>query len=597
MTLSRRNLAAGLLGATLALLPFPPARAAEPRVAADLVPADAVFFLTLPDPGRSATAWRSTDLFRLWAEPEVQAFLERPLAKVPPNPALLGVLASLDRLEIHDAFAAVVRLEEAGDAPPHLLAGLRFRPDRRAELDALLEAPKAKLRTSFPEGRAETLDHRGQPVEIFRTGRAEDLLASATRPDLGWYLLSNDLGALRAALDRLDNNPDASPGLAADADFRAVRARMPAGVEALTFGRPQPLVERVLRVAERAGATPDFTPEQREQLKKQRAFGASTAFEAGGKIRDTLFVLAPEDRAGTTPAGLSFSTLPLAVAGDTLFYATTRLGLADNSKGPPPAWVNAALGMIGGDVAGFRAAFGDDLTAWVEWSAPTPGDSAPAASFTAALPVRDRAVATSFFEKLLAHPPENARWEKTPGVPGTHTLRTEDANRAAPTLALGERHLFLGLQPEGVTRALARERTAPAAPLSGSEPFRAARALVGTPDGAFAFLDARGLFERAYAAARPMVAMGAVFVPGFSDYVDADRLPAAETLARHLAPVALSQRRVEDGVILESAGPLSLPQIAGLAGAAAAAGGYLRHGHNAPPAGGKNAPGASGDGR
>ena len=62
------------------LLPIT-ARAAS--TAADLAPAESVAFLALPDPIHTTEAWRGTELFKLWNEPEVRTFLERSLARVP----------------------------------------------------------------------------------------------------------------------------------------------------------------------------------------------------------------------------------------------------------------------------------------------------------------------------------------------------------------------------------------------------------------------------------------------------------------------------------------------------------------------------------
>ena len=98
-----------------------------------------------------------------------------------------------------------------------------------------------------------------------------------------------------------------------------------------------------------------------------------------------------------------------------------------------------------------------------------------------------------------------------------------------------------------------------------SESYRAATAGAGpTPDLSFDYLDWRRLFERAYAAARPMLAVSALVMPKVTEFVDVDHLPAAATISRHLAPATLTQRGTSDGVLLESTGTLPLTQAAGL---------------------------------
>lgn len=579
-------------------------RAAGVRTAADCVPAESPLFLSLPDPGHTATAWHVTELYRLWSEPEVRAFFEKPLSRLPPTPAVTESLVHLGALETHDAFLALTRFNVEAKAPPTLLAGFGFRPDRRGELDALLTAPKAKLRAEFPEGRAETADHRGHALEIFRTGRGDDLLASSTGAD-GWYLVANDLDNLKAALDRLDAVAGATPALGSEPDFRAVRARMPARVETLIFARPVPLAEGGARLAGQSGLDA-LSPEQREALRRTRALGAATTLEGNGLIRDTVFALTTPEAARAAGAGapvFTMPTLPLVSATDAVFYGSALLLTPENTP-----TVARGLAERGLTLEGFRAAFGEEAGIWADWPGGDADAPVPSAAFALALPVRDRAAASTLLEKLLTGPlpGTDAHWEKSPGTPDAYTLVGRDVTSLTPSLVLGERNLFFGLQPEATARAAKRETSVPGAgnptSLGSTEAFRAAGALVGRPDTTFAFLDTRRLFERAYTALRPMAAVGALVFPQAGQFVDVDKLPPTEAIARHLSPVALSQHRTEDGVVLESVGPLTLPQIAGLIVTGAVAGTLSKHsfGHHSPaspPAQKTPVPGASGTGR
>jgi hypothetical protein len=69
-----------------------------------------------------------------------------------------------------------------------------------------------------------------------------------------------------------------------------------------------------------------------------------------------------------------------------------------------------------------------------------------------------------------------------------------------------------------------------------------------------------------------MLFMSAAFLPGINDTVDLNKLPPAEIIAKHLSPIAMSQRYDEDGYVAESIGPVTIYQaIAGLGGLASAA--------------------------
>ena len=77
---------------------------------------------------------------------------------------------------------------------------------------------------------------------------------------------------------------------------------------------------------------------------------------------------------------------------------------------------------------------------------------------------------------------------------------------------------------------------------------------------------------RAYTALRPVILFGAQVMPGAADMIDTGKLPQTETIARHLPPVILSQQRLEDGVFLESSGPVTVSELAVAAAAGAAIG-------------------------
>jgi len=58
------------------------------------------------------------------------------------------------------------------------------------------------------------------------------------------------------------------------------------------------------------------------------------------------------------------------------------------------------------------------------------------------------------------------------------------------------------------------------------------------------------------------VLLGAAFMPGVNEYVDLDKFPATEVIAKHLSPIVSSQRYDRDGYVAESVGPVTLNQAA-----------------------------------
>lgn len=111
-----------------------------------------------------------------------------------------------------------------------------------------------------------------------------------------------------------------------------------------------------------------------------------------------------------------------------------------------------------------------------------------------------------------------------------------------------------------------------ASQLASAPAFKAAEALVPKATQSFAFVDSALLYTRLDAALRPMLIMGAAFVPGIADAVDLGKLPAPELITKHLSPIVMSQVYQSDGYVTESVGPVSIYQAAfGIAAASGAA--------------------------
>jgi hypothetical protein len=109
--------------------------------------------------------------------------------------------------------------------------------------------------------------------------------------------------------------------------------------------------------------------------------------------------------------------------------------------------------------------------------------------------------------------------------------------------------------------------------LAASKKFLNAERAVPTAKQAFAYIDPALIYTRVDATLRPMLFMGAAFLPGIADTVDLNKLPAPEIITEHLSPIVMSQSYDGDGYIAESVGPVTVYQtivgVGGLSGAAA----------------------------
>ena len=82
------------------------------------------------------------------------------------------------------------------------------------------------------------------------------------------------------------------------------------------------------------------------------------------------------------------------------------------------------------------------------------------------------------------------------------------------------------------------------------------------PTNFFAYVDTALLYSRLDATLRPMLLMGAAFMPTMNNYIDVSKLPSPEVITKHLSPIVSSQRYERDGYMAESVGPVTLNQAA-----------------------------------
>ena len=247
----------------------------RPR-AAELAPAETILFAQLPDVWRSALRWKETALCQLWSEPEMQAFLEKPLLQAPYLADLAARYERIERTALREAFVAVTALD---GATVKGVAGICF-AGRSADAEALMADARGFLQ--WP--------------------------AHAKRG--GWAFIASDAALLQAVLERCEEKSGAS--LAGNDVFQASCAPLPADGDALLFALPEALPAA-----------------QGKWFATVRALAAGTRCE-GAVLRDTVFFLGP----GPAEAPLARNSMALSARDTLLYYATT---LPDRPAAP--AWL------------------------------------------------------------------------------------------------------------------------------------------------------------------------------------------------------------------------------------------------------------------
>ena len=314
--------------------------------------------------------------------------------------------------------------------------------------------------------------------------------------------------------------------------------------------------------------------DQLQRLKQVRTVATTFGFDHG-KMRETDFVAMPR-----MSAEEKLERRMLAVAGaNTFFYSASRVHWPENmlsQSAPAPSGVPAALqeltaalkarGIAGSDL---REAFGEELEIVGDW----PADSRwPALQAT--LPVKDAALARKIVEALTSVEIAEASWMRSERN-GATLYSAQPFGGVVPlhlAIAVSEQMMFAGSDAAAIEAALTRT-TSPADGLEKSAVFRDATKQVPTGESAFNYVDTRFFFERAEAAMRPLLLMGAAFSPVLGKNLDPAKFPPPEAISKHLSPIVMAQRYSDEGYVTESIGPVTFRQAT--IGLAAAMGGLF----------------------
>ncbi len=545
-------------------------KAAGPSIhPADLLPSDCIAFAEIPDVPHSGERFQQTAIYQLWQEPQMQAFLEKPKAKVPWLADFQSHLDLLQKLKPQHAFAGFT------DMTPgyYFIAGFSF-AGSRADVEKALAEPRAQLRKAWPTGKADVEVYGDNEIQVYT--EKENSVAEAFHGN--WYFVSNHVDLLKAALDRLDHKTEGlKPALSADEVFKKTAAPLPKEPDLFVFTRVGVLADRVSSLLSAAGQPADSP--QLAELKRTKAMALATKID-GLQFRDTIFSYAP----GTTPgAPLARHGLDMSTPGTLLYYAAkmpaslagpdaTSLA-AITQYAPVLADLDKALAEKNLKFSDLPAAFGPEWNALVDWGAGAIGPS-----LLAQLDVKDPAKAKAFIETLTGGGSGSPAWEQSnqdgavlysppPQPPGVASFLPQ------PAIALSEKQVLVGLSLPAVTEALKQGKAHGAGGLASQPAFQTAEKAVQPSTLAFGYLDLRGLVDRSLGMFRPFLLMSLAMNPDSGQYFDAGKLPPTETITKHLGVSIYSQSSTEQGSLIESAGPLTFNQVMAIAvgGAVAAA--------------------------
>jgi hypothetical protein len=515
---------------------------------AALLPRETIFLAQMPDFDRAYDEWQHCDIYQLYREPAVQDFLRKPLSNVPKSDAMSQVLREIEQLAPKNAFLALTSIEANN---PKAVGGFRFRGSRE-EAERIIGRWQSALVGQNSNLKREKMRYQHHEIEVTKAAA----FSVATAYDPPWFFAATDVPELEALLDRADRRgTSAESRLDKDEAYREAISHQPSDCAAFFYLQPKTFSQRLAALRAAVGSTP--APGEGTMLEKMRCITGSMRFE-NGKMHDALFLGMPKLEQDTT---FTRSSVSLGTK-DTFFYLAMLVNLGEKMDTFNQAAAFAGTKMLqaltesGISAADWKAAFGIELASLADWPA-----SSQWPSLLMMVPLKDPAKAGRIVEALL-RADEEGTWTQTEKDGVRYFSKKSLATFVAitPTIALSDRILVAGVNPESVQEAIKRGGSR-SSELADSEAYKAAARLLPAPTNFFAFIDTSLLYSRLDASLRPMLLMAAAFVPAVSGSIDPGKLPAPEVITKHLSPIICSQRYDGDGYLAESIGPITLDQL------------------------------------
>ncbi len=520
--------------------------------AARLVPGDAIALVELPDLPRTAFRWPQTAIAKITGEPEVQAFLEKPLGAVlgtsepksdkgPKGPKKSDGNSPTEvllRLKPGHIFAAVLSVSSSDSS---LLVGFQFWGGK-GDCDHAIARIRKEIERSQKAGEQKSESYHGD--DITSTVYGNLTLFSGSHGH--WGFLSNSIDGIKQALDRAAGRTIGG-SLAENSKFQAATKRLLSNPDFLFFSQPERFIDTLLAVGATAGAT--VNPEQVEQIRKVQAIGASIKLD-GLDLRDSIFILHenPPKLGQLAHAGIQLTDEKTAGYVDFLlnFQQLALLAQANGFLNLPSLQSTQIPALL-------PEAYGPECAIVMNWAE---GQMKPD-GFLAAQ-IRDKAKAEATIEEMTAVFPQFTVTD----VGGFKAYNFINLNgvMTSPTFALIDGFLVVGLNPSDVEHAVASQKAGK--PLIKTPSFAYARSEFQSANEVFGYLDIRAAFTRFYPLAKQIAVFSAAINPSSTAAIDVNKLPSTEAVARHLNPIVYAQSRYDDGYLLQSRGPVSLSQAA-----------------------------------
>lgn len=510
-----------------------------PIAATQLLPINTIAFVEIPDVPSATEHWKKSELCNLVSEPEIQAFLSRPLDRLYEKSGLLT-----NKITPKIAMELLLKVK-----PGRFFAALEPSPK---EVGWIVGCQFFGSQTSMEESLlrvTQMLDARlgaGNELVLKTEEHHGDLIKKRTYLSLvlyvafhgNWCFVSDDLEALQKTLDLCADRSLKKEALATSSLYQQNHHQLFSQADLFCYFTQHPTLQKL----------PYFSALYEDQfIKLAKATGASFRFIEEG-VEEKLFF------SGDFKINEEISHHGLRFTQATTLGFIERINdwkqIVERIKTNPalPPHLASFLATSGLDLSSLAALLKSEMTFAIDW---VRGNSLPSILLVA--PEADS-------EKIV-------NWlDQTAPQLGT-TVQASDQNdllmvsmpkiasAIQPTFASAKGSFFVSSDPAAIKQINNRNAATPT--LETAPYFAKNAALYREANEAFFYFSSKEIFERAYELARPSLLVGSAFFPQAKTIIDFSRLPATQTVAKHLPPVIIAQSHHENGFLIQSRGPLS----------------------------------------
>jgi len=549
--------------------------------AEDILPATTIALLQIPDVDQARLKWDQSPLGKIFSEPAVRHFWEKPSAalrqklnSLPGAGETEPSLIALQKIFTHfhgEAFIGFLGFDLSPTFQLQLVAGFDAK-DKASDAQKSIEEMSTELRARFPKGVREEKSHLGVAYQTW-SPQTNVIICHARLGN--FFLFTTDEIALQTCIEFAKKNRD-NP-LKKDELFNKTIAKVDAQRDALVYVNPSQVLGKFLPLL---SSLPQTSSSGMKDLSAVKAAAASSRFDGSGSV-DKVFVMVPE---ASRPASYKIvapwerKSLPL-VSSKALFYGVTcfdagkywdELTASVAGAGSQPqvgkAFEEVTQMLEAQNIhlhPDLFAKLGHEFAIHLDW-----GEQNPLPQFFVMAETTDGPGLVTTLDRLVTllsvAVPGTAT---TPGAAptGPNMLEVEGKSihwiTLAPQQGIGiyyahvEPFVVFGFQDSAMTayiNAIAKKQFEG---FSTNPSYKSASAAMPKSVNTFMYLDNKPLFEKVYNLILPLAMLGSQFMPSGSA-VDFSTLPKTAVISQHLTPSLSYQYFDSEGFYRCSNGPL-----------------------------------------